>query len=359
MAERYALPGQLIVGTDSHTPHSGALGCVAFGVGTHRHGQRLRHRRRALDDARSAAHRARAGGLPAGVTAKDLVLHLLALPAIRAGAGVGKVFEFGGAVVRALSIDERATLTNMTAELGGFTGIVAPDAETVRFLRERRGVDVQIEPWMKSDAGRRLRRHDRASIAARCRRWSRAPAIPATACRWPTLGERAAHRHRLWRLVHGRQARGLRPATTRCWRWAATRGLRVAARRHAVPAVRHGRRARLLHRAAATSTRSMPSVRELLQPACGACANCGPGSSTDERAGDGERDQPQFPRPLGPGPGLAGQPAHGRRQRDRRAALLVRGTACVGIATEYRRLTRPRRRAAYFLPRPICLATSV
>jgi 3-isopropylmalate/(R)-2-methylmalate dehydratase large subunit len=63
------------------------------------------------------------------------------------------VFEFGGSAVRALSTDERATLTNMTAELGGLTGIVAPDAETVRFLRERRGVDFVLEPWMRSDPG--------------------------------------------------------------------------------------------------------------------------------------------------------------------------------------------------------------
>lgn len=48
---------------------------------------------------------------------------------------------------------ERATLTNMTAELGGFSGIVAPDAETVRFIRERRGSDVVIEDWMASDPG--------------------------------------------------------------------------------------------------------------------------------------------------------------------------------------------------------------
>ncbi len=87
------------------------------------------------------------------MTAKDLVLHLLAEPSIRAGAGIGKVFEFGGAGVRGLSIDERATLTNMTAELGGFTGIVEPDAETLRFLRERRGGDFRLEPWMKSDRG--------------------------------------------------------------------------------------------------------------------------------------------------------------------------------------------------------------
>src|SRR3712207_9180448 len=75
------------------------------------------------------------GALPRGVTAKDVVLHLLALPALRAGAGVGKVFEFAGAGIAGLDTDERATLTNMTAELGGFSGIVEPDEETLRFLR--------------------------------------------------------------------------------------------------------------------------------------------------------------------------------------------------------------------------------
>lgn len=66
-----------------------------------------------------------------GVTAKDIVLDLLALPAMRRGAGVGRVFGFAGPVVSSLSIDERATLPNMTAELGGFTGLVAPDNVTI------------------------------------------------------------------------------------------------------------------------------------------------------------------------------------------------------------------------------------
>ena len=152
MAEQYALPGQLIVGTDSHTPHSGALGCLAFGVGT-------------TDIANSMVTGAvritvpevlrieLSGTLPRGVTAKDIVLHLLALPGLKMGTGVGKVFEFGGTGIAQLNTDERATLTNMTAELGGFTGIVEPDAETVRFLKERRGIDVTIEPWMRSDEG--------------------------------------------------------------------------------------------------------------------------------------------------------------------------------------------------------------
>ncbi|KAG1263255.1 hypothetical protein G6F65_014555 [Rhizopus arrhizus] len=140
----------VVVGTDSHTPHSGALGCVAFGVGTTDMANAFVTG--AVRLTMPASLRVDlAGALPPGVTAKDIVLHLLALPEIRSGAGVGKVFEFTGDAIAGLSVDERATLTNMTAELGGLTGIVAPDAETVRFLRERRGVDVVIEPWMHSD----------------------------------------------------------------------------------------------------------------------------------------------------------------------------------------------------------------
>jgi 3-isopropylmalate/(R)-2-methylmalate dehydratase large subunit len=76
------------------------------------------------------------------------------------------VFEFAGSAVDGFSTDERATLTNMTAELGGFTGIVAPDAETVRFLRERRGIQFRIEPWMRSDEGARYADVIRVDCAA-------------------------------------------------------------------------------------------------------------------------------------------------------------------------------------------------
>ena len=91
------------------------------------------------------------GALPLGVTAKDIALSLLALPMIREGRCLGCIFEFAGPVIEAMSIDERATLTNMVAEMGGLTGICAPDAETVRFLHERRGIDFEIEDWMHSD----------------------------------------------------------------------------------------------------------------------------------------------------------------------------------------------------------------
>ena len=214
MAERYALPGELIVGTDSHTPHSGALGCVAFGVGTTEMANAFMTS--AVRFAMPEVLRIEVDGrLPVGVSAKDLVLHLLALPAIRAGAGVGRVFEFGGAAICAMNIDERATLTNMTAELGGFTGMVEPDAETVRFLRERRGVEFVIDPGCTAMPMRAMRKRS-ASTRRHCRPWWHVPVTRAWACRW-----------RNCTIVHestSLTAAPVQPAsartsssTTRCW----------------------------------------------------------------------------------------------------------------------------------------------
>jgi 3-isopropylmalate/(R)-2-methylmalate dehydratase large subunit len=74
------------------------------------------------------------------VSAKDFMLAILAHPYVRSGKALGKVIEYGGDAVASLDIDERATMTNMAAEVGGFTGIVAPDARTVEFLVESRGM---------------------------------------------------------------------------------------------------------------------------------------------------------------------------------------------------------------------------
>jgi 3-isopropylmalate/(R)-2-methylmalate dehydratase large subunit len=75
------------------------------------------------------------------VTAKDFILAILALDYVRSGQALAKVMEYAGEAVEALGVDERATMTNMAAEIGGFTGIVAPDKKVVEFLVERRGMD--------------------------------------------------------------------------------------------------------------------------------------------------------------------------------------------------------------------------
>ncbi|MAZ31936.1 MAG: 3-isopropylmalate dehydratase [Thalassospira sp.] len=152
MAELYALPGQLIAGTDSHTPHCGALGCFAFGVGTTDMCNAFLTGAVRLTMAESVRIELN-GKLEIGVTAKDIALALLATPAIHEGVCVGRIVEFSGPVVTNMSIDERTTLTNMIAEFGGLTGLCPPDAETVRFLKERRGIEFQLEDWMQSDPG--------------------------------------------------------------------------------------------------------------------------------------------------------------------------------------------------------------
>ena len=305
MAERYARPGELIVGTDSHTPHSGALGCVAFGVGSTEMAFAFvtgQVRLGAPDVLRVEVD----GILPAGTGAKDLVLHLLALPQIRAGAGVGRVFEFGGSAVRALSTDERATLTNMTAELGGFTGLVEPDDETLRFLRDRRGVDAVIEPWMRSDPGAtyaELIRVDASALSP----WVARPGDPGRGLPLAALHERPRvdiayggsctagkredfaqyHAVLAWALAHGRRVAPhvrlyLQFGTTDVRDWCAGQGWLETFR--AVGA-------------------------ELLQPACGACANCGPGASTAPDQVTVSAINRNFPGRSGPGQVWLASPA--------------------------------------------------
>ncbi|MDM0001935.1 aconitase family protein [Variovorax sp. J22P240] len=152
MAERYVLPGQVAAGTDSHTTHCGALGALAFGVGATEIANSWVTGEVRLEVPRVCKVLLK-GRLRPGVEAKDIALHILRTPHVREGHAIGQVFEYTGEALAVLPTDERATLTNMVAEMGGFTGIVAPDEETRRFLRERRGIDFRIEPWMCSDHG--------------------------------------------------------------------------------------------------------------------------------------------------------------------------------------------------------------
>jgi len=138
--ESYALPGQLNIGSDSHTPHVGAIGCVAFGIGTTdvfnswiTKDVRVRVPESVKVVVRGKRH--------PNVTAKDFILKILSLDYVRSGKALAKVMEYAGEAIEELSVDERATMTNMAAEIGGFTGIVAPDKKAVDFLVERRGMD--------------------------------------------------------------------------------------------------------------------------------------------------------------------------------------------------------------------------
>ena len=139
MAESYAVPGQVNVGSDSHTPHVGAVGCVAFGIGTTDvfNSWITKDVRTKVPESVKVIVR---GKRKPNVSAKDFILLLLSLDYIRSGKALAKVMEYSGEAIEELSVDERATMTNMAAEIGGFTGIVAPDEKTVEFLMERRGM---------------------------------------------------------------------------------------------------------------------------------------------------------------------------------------------------------------------------
>ena len=156
MLESYALPGQVNVGSDSHTPHVGAIGCVAFGIGTTDVFNSWITKDVRVKVPESAKIVIRGKKQP-NVTAKDFILKILSLDYVRSGRALAKMMEYAGEAVEALSVDERATMTNMAAEIGGFTGIVAPDDKVVDFLVERRGMrrseaEASIRGW-QSDPG--------------------------------------------------------------------------------------------------------------------------------------------------------------------------------------------------------------
>src|SRR5437763_386389 len=136
--EGHAEPGMVIIGSDSHTPHAGAVGCVAFGVGTTAifNSWITKDVRLTVPETVKVVV---SGRKPDNVTAKDFMLEVLRQPYVKSGRAIGKLGEYCGDAVASLSVDERATMTNMTAEVGGFTGYVAPDGRTVDYLMEYRG----------------------------------------------------------------------------------------------------------------------------------------------------------------------------------------------------------------------------
>ena len=127
-------PGRTIVCGDSHTSTHGAFGALAFGIGTSEVGHVLATQCLLLEKPKRMSVTF-AGPLSRGVTAKDLILGLIAK--IGAGGAVGHVIEFRGSTLATLSMEERMTLCNMAVEAGGRTGIIAPDETTFEYLKGR------------------------------------------------------------------------------------------------------------------------------------------------------------------------------------------------------------------------------
>jgi 3-isopropylmalate/(R)-2-methylmalate dehydratase large subunit len=184
------LPGLILVCSDSHTSTHGALGAFAFGIGQSESLHVLATQ--TLWQTRPRTMRITVdGALAKGVAAKDVILAIIAQ--IGAGGAVGHVIEYAGSVLRAMTIEERLTVCNMSIEAGARAGMVAPDDATLRYLEGRpfapKGADwaKAVAAWraLPSDDGARFDREvslDGASIAPMVT-WGTSPedALPITA----------------------------------------------------------------------------------------------------------------------------------------------------------------------------------
>ena len=147
--ERFGIPGKTLIGSDSHTPTGGGIGMIAIGAG-------------GLDVAVAMGGGAYyitcpkvvkvelTGKLPSWVAAKDVILEVLRRMSVKGG--VGKVIEYCGEGVKTLSVPERATITNMGAELGATTSIFPSDEITREFLKAQQREDVWTELSADADA---------------------------------------------------------------------------------------------------------------------------------------------------------------------------------------------------------------
>jgi 3-isopropylmalate/(R)-2-methylmalate dehydratase large subunit len=151
-------PGMTVVCGDSHTATHGAFGALAFGIGT----SEVEHvlATQCLLQRKSKTFQVQVdGALRAGVTAKDIILALIAR--IGVGGGTASIFEFTGPAIRALSMEERMTVCNMSIEGGARAGLIAPDDVTFQYLYGRPHAphgadwDAALERWkqLPTDAG--------------------------------------------------------------------------------------------------------------------------------------------------------------------------------------------------------------
>ncbi len=136
MLDRHALPGEIILGTDSHTCTLGAVGALPIGVGATEWAAALWKNMARISVPQSILFKLE-GKLPPGVMAKDVMLYILSNPYIQEGQGIGKIFEFDGSLLETLSFDEQVVFPNMAVEGGGFSGYINPNRQTANFLLKR------------------------------------------------------------------------------------------------------------------------------------------------------------------------------------------------------------------------------
>lgn len=140
----YVRPGQVVVGTDSHTTSHGAVGCFSFGIGATEMASVWALGIAVNIEVPATIKVVVEGEFQPNVGPKDLILHLIGR--LTAQGGNFKVLEFHGGTIRRMSTSGRLAVCNMSVEAGATCGIVPADEETLRFLREESGVSDPLQP---------------------------------------------------------------------------------------------------------------------------------------------------------------------------------------------------------------------
>ncbi len=297
--EDLALPGQIVLGTDSHTCMAGALGCFAFGVGS----TDMANAWFTKDVRVRVPQSVRVeltGALRDGVAAKDVMLHLLSDEFFKSGAGIGVVLEFGGRGARALSLDERATLTNMAVEAGSFTGILEADEVVVDYLQQQRGADPETvrAGIVRADEGAEYCKRFDIDLSA-IEPMVATPGDPRNGVPLRTLGERVAID-----IAYGGSCTGGKKADMDMYASVVRRALD---RSRAIPDgvrcyIQFGSQKIRDH---AETHGYIPLFEgagiELIEPSCGACIKAGPGVSDKPEQVTVSAINRNFPGRSGPG----------------------------------------------------------
>ncbi len=297
--EDIALPGQLVAGTDSHTCTAGALGCFAFGVGSTDMANAWLTRDVRVQVPRTVRIEL-TGVLPKGLSAKDVMLHVMAARYFKEGKAIGQVLEFCGEGVTPMAIDERATLTNMAVEAGATTGIIAADELTIDYLARERGVEREVvrKLGVRSDADAEYAHHMVVDLG-QLEPMVATPGDPRNGIPIRTLGSPVAIH-----IAYGGSCTGgksadmdlyasvLKPAVARGWR--VKDGVQFYIQFGSQKIKEHARRQgylEIFEKAGA----------QLIDPSCGACIAAGPGVSRGQGDVTVSAINRNFPGRSGPG----------------------------------------------------------
>ena len=299
VVEDIALPGQLVIGTDSHTCMAGVLGCFAFGVGSTDMANAW-YTKDIRVKVPETVKFVLTGAKRADVSAKDVMLKILATDYMKEGKGIGQVLEFAGEGLRDWSIDERATLTNMAVEAGGFTGIIEPDEVVLEYLTRTRGLDAEEvrQGFLRSD--------EDAEYAARfeidlgeIRPMVALPGDPRNGLDIRDLTEEVRID-----AAYGGSCTGGKMADMDMY--AAVLKRAVEAGRRVAPGVRlylqfGSQKIKEYARAQGYIEIFERAGAELIDPSCGACINAGPGASKTAETVTVSAQNRNFPGRSGPG----------------------------------------------------------